>query len=144
MQISATISNSLSQNEITVTTNDSKNDIHIPSKSTGKGSSVNGGELLFLSLATCFCNDIYREAGKRNIDIESVEVTVSGEFGKEGEPAISISYKTNIKSNAPKNEISDLIRHVDQIAEIHNTLRRGIDVTLQIDPTGDANENQIR
>jgi len=34
--------------------------ITIEPKATGYGSSINGGELLLLALATCFCNDIYR------------------------------------------------------------------------------------
>jgi hypothetical protein len=33
----------------------------------GGGSSANGGELLCLALATCYCNDVYREAKKRGI-----------------------------------------------------------------------------
>ena len=31
-------------------------------KSPGRGSAVNGGEFLVLALATCYCNDLYREA----------------------------------------------------------------------------------
>jgi dienelactone hydrolase len=42
--------------------------------SSGLGSSANGGELLFLVLATCYCNDVYREAAKRGIRAESAEV----------------------------------------------------------------------
>ena len=59
----------------------------------------------YLSLATCFWNDIYREAVRRKINIQSVEVTVSGEFGKEAEPASNITYKAAIQSDAPQNEI---------------------------------------
>lgn len=133
MHIIATIKNSLQQNDIVVDTDGNKKKLVIPAKPNGQGSSVNGAELLFLSLATCFCNDIYREAVRRNITIQSVEVTVLGEFGKEGEPASHISYKTTIQSDAPQNEITALIDHVDKIAEIHNTLRNGIAVTLQKD-----------
>ena len=100
MNIIASIKNSLQQNDIIVETDGNKKKIIIPAKPNGQGSSVNGAELLFLSLATCFCNDIYREAVRRNITIQSVEVTVFGEFGKEGEPASNISYKVNIQSDA--------------------------------------------
>jgi uncharacterized OsmC-like protein len=132
MNIIATLKNSLQQNDIVVETEGNKKKITIPAKPTGQGSSVNGAELLFLSLATCFCNDIYREAVRRNIIIKSVEATVFGEFGKEGEPAATISYKTNIQSDAPGNEISALIDHVDKIAEIHNTLRKGVKVSVVV------------
>jgi uncharacterized OsmC-like protein len=42
--------------------------------------------LLFLALATCYCNDIFREAAKQGLKIDGVEVKVEGEFGAEGEP----------------------------------------------------------
>lgn len=129
MKISATLKNSQQKNDITVVTNSNGKTISIPGKPDGLGSSVNGGELLFLSLATCFCNDIYREAAKRRMIIDSVDVTVSGEFGNEGEPATKIDYAVDVKAAAHSaNEINDLIQYVDTIAEIHNTLRRGIAV----------------
>jgi uncharacterized OsmC-like protein len=61
-------------------------------KSSGYGSSSNGGELLFLALATCYYNDIHREAIKRNIQVVRVEVEVSGDFGAEGEPAKNVNW----------------------------------------------------
>jgi organic hydroperoxide reductase OsmC/OhrA len=132
MTICASIKNNREQNEVIVTTNGNSQTINLPLKKEGLGSSVNGGELLFLSLATCFCNDLYREAVRRNIDVESVQVVVSGEFGKEGEPASNISYMVKVIS--PKNtqqEIDDLIEHVDKVAEVHNTLRKGVTVSLK-------------
>ncbi len=131
MTITATIKNNLLQNDISVATEGNRKEIAIPSKPKGQGSLVNGGELLFLSIATCFCNDIYREASRRKINIKSIEVNVSGEFGMEGEPASNISYNVNIQSDTPKNEIIELINHVDTVAEIHNTLRKGVKVSLQ-------------
>src|SRR5689334_6636819 len=123
MKISASIKNSFNQNQITVQTNDASKDLNIPSKASGYESSVNGGELLLLSLATCFCNDIYREARKRNITISNVEVVCTGDFGAEGEPGSNFKYKAKIVSDASDQDIEDLIRHTDRVAEIHNTLR---------------------
>jgi len=51
-------------------------------------------------------------------------------FGAEGEPASNINYQVKIESDHPKHEIQDLIDHVDQVAEIHNTLRKGTQVKL--------------
>jgi organic hydroperoxide reductase OsmC/OhrA len=45
------------------------------------------GELLCLALATCYCNDVYREASRRGLAIRGVEVGVAAEFGGRGEPA---------------------------------------------------------
>lgn len=132
MKISATITNGSNLNDIIVSTEANKKRINIPGKAEGFGSSVNGGELLFLSLATCFCNDIYREAARRKMNIELVEAAVWGEFGGEGEPVASIEYEVNIQSphNSGK-QIQELIEYVDKIAEIHNTLRRGVQVSLK-------------
>lgn len=133
MVISATLSNIYKENEVTVATGERKKKIIIPSKPLGKGSSVNGGELLFLSLATCFCNDLYREAARREIEINAVEVTVRGEFGEEGEQARNITYEVRAQSsNCSSEEIANLIKDVDRIAEVHNTLRKGTQVTLRI------------
>ena len=130
MRITAILKNGLNKNDIVVSTNDNEKTISIPPKSSGQGSSINGGELLFLSLATCFCNDIYREAERRRLNIKSIEIKVLGDFGKEGEPASNVIYKVDIQSEHSRKEIIDLIKHVDTVAEIHNTLRKGIEVNL--------------
>ena len=88
MRISASVRNSFAHHEVSVQTNDNRQTMEIAPKATGFGSSVNGGELLFLALATCYCNDIYREAAKRSIRVERVEVEVNGDFGGEGDPAL--------------------------------------------------------
>jgi len=130
MLMSATVKSGLNQHDVEVQTNGATKQISIAAKSTGYGSSINGGELLLLSLATCFCNDIYREAAKRNIIVDGVEVEVTGEFGAEGEPGYNFRYKAKVTSNAPQDEIDSLIAYTDQVAEIHNTLRKGLNITL--------------
>ena len=96
MKISAHVDNSEGQHQVTLTTNDNSHSIVIPPKPTGFGSSANGGELLFLALATCYCNDIYREAAKQDIKVERVEVEVSGDFGAEGEGAKNVTYSAKV------------------------------------------------
>ena len=86
---------------------------------------------MLLALATCFCNDIYREANKRGIGISSVEVLCEGEFGGEGEPGYNFKYRSNVVADASAKQIEDMVNHVDKIAEVHNTLRRGVDVKLE-------------
>jgi uncharacterized OsmC-like protein len=130
MKIAATVKNVYNQHEVQVETNGSAQTLQIPPKANGYGSSVNGGEMLLLALATCFCNDIYREAGKKNMVITGVEVTCTADFGAEGEPGGNFQYKVKITSEASETEIRELIRHTDQIAEVHNTLRKGTTVTI--------------
>jgi uncharacterized OsmC-like protein len=131
MKISATLENSKNRNSVVVGTDGGFKTIEISSKPDGFGSSVNGGELLFLSLATCVCNDIYREAKKRSMKIDHVNVKVSGEFGKEGEAAKNITYRVDLQSTSHNHEqIKDLIRYVDEVAEIHATIRGGSAIKL--------------
>ncbi|HVS93298.1 MAG TPA: OsmC family protein [Mucilaginibacter sp.] len=130
MKISASIKNEFNQHTVVVKTNDSAKEITIAPKSSGYGSSVNGAELLMLSLATCFCNDIYREAAKQNIKVSGVEVEFDCEFDKDGEPGSNFQYKANVISDEPADVIQELIDHTDRIAEIHNTLRKGVDIKL--------------
>jgi organic hydroperoxide reductase OsmC/OhrA len=132
MQITATIHNSFEKNDVTVSTDEVSKELKVPSKKDGFASAVNGAELLFLALATCFSNDIYREAAKRKMQVTSVDVTVTGRFGKEGETGSDISYTAKVSAPAHSQaEINELIAYVDSIAEIHNTLRRGAPVTLK-------------
>lgn len=130
MQISASIKSKFNDLATAVQTNDSVKQISISSKPNAFGSSDNGGELLLLLLATCFCNDIYREAVKRNIKVHSEEVAATAKFGAEGEAGSDFQYKTNIDADASSEEILALIEHTDKVAEIHNTLRKGVTIQL--------------
>lgn len=130
MKVSATIKSQLNQLQTTVKTNDAARELKIEPKSSGYGSSINGGELLMLSLATCFCNDIYREAAKKNIAVSNVEVEFTGEFGSEGEPGSNFKYKVHVVADVSSSEIEELIQHTDKVAEIHNTLRKGLPINL--------------
>ena len=62
IRIRARVQNSRDQHQTQVSTNDKIQSLSISPKESGFGSSLNGGELLFLALATCYCNDICREA----------------------------------------------------------------------------------
>lgn len=130
MKISARVENSKDDHQVTLQTNDNVHSIDIPPKSTGYGSSANGGELLFLALASCYCNDIYREAAKRNINVERVDVEVNGDFGAEGEPAKNVTYSAKVYADASEDEIRELMKFTDAVAEIQNTLRNGTAVVL--------------
>ena len=134
MKISASIKSQFNQQETLVQTNGVEKEMQISVKSSGFGSSINGGELLLLSLATCFCNDIYREAGKRNLIVSGVEVEFTGEFDGDGESGSNFQYTARVISDEPATEIETLIAHTDQIAEIHNTLRKGLSITLIKNP----------
>ena len=71
MKISASLTNENQKNEVVVRTNETKTILDIKPQKAGRGSSINGGELLFLAIATCYCNDIYREATEMGIEVHS-------------------------------------------------------------------------
>lgn len=129
--IRAHVTNSQGQHDVLLTTNHNNHAITIPPKSGGYGSSANGGELLFLALATCYCNDIYREAAKRSITVRSVQVEVSGEFGDApGSAAENVTYRAVVEAEASEADILALMQHTDTVAEIQNTLRQSTNVKL--------------
>ena len=128
MKIVARVRNGTGRHDVVVSTSGSEKTMAIPPKASGSGSSVNGGELLFLALATCYCNDVYREAGKRGIEVASVEVDVVGEFGGEDQPASRIEYSARVVGSAPESELRELMAATDRVAEIHNAIRGGVAV----------------
>lgn len=131
MKFSAYIKNNPDGHDVTLKVGEKEQTLPVAPKPSG-GSSITGGELLFLALATCFCNDIYREGIKRGIQVESVEVDVDGDFEAERMPATNIVYRAKVKAEASEEEIQDLILYTDSIAEIQNTVRLGTPVKLEI------------
>jgi uncharacterized OsmC-like protein len=132
MQISALVRNSPGLHECVVSTAGTKQAVSVPAKPSGFGSAVNGGEFLMLALATCYCNDVYREAARLNISVESVEVEASAEFPGVGLSATNITYRAKVSSPASAAVIAELLRQTDAVAEVHNTVRAGARVELQV------------
>jgi organic hydroperoxide reductase OsmC/OhrA len=130
MRSVAGIQNSKGANTVKVSTGDHSSTITIPPRPSGFGSSISGGEMLMVALATCYCNDIYREAAKMGIDVSHVDVQCSAEYPAEGAPARDITYTARITAKASDQQIRDLAAQADRLAEIHNTLRASIPVSL--------------
>lgn len=131
MQVRARVESRRNQHDVTLGTDGRSHALAIAPKPDGPGSSASGGELLALALATCYCNDLFREAAGRGIEVHAVEVEVEAEFGGAGEPASRIRYRARVTSDAPVEAVRELIRHTDRVAEVHNTLRGGIAVELE-------------
>lgn len=131
MEIRARVASRPNHHDVQLSTNGSTRSLPIAARESGFGSSINGGELLALALATCYCNDLYREATPRGIAIHGVDVEVSAAFGGVGEPAQEIRYRVWIVAAAPEETVRQLALHTDSVAEVHNTLRLGIPVRLE-------------
>jgi organic hydroperoxide reductase OsmC/OhrA len=130
MEISASVRNSRSSHEVSVRTGAVSQALSIPAKPAGLGSAVNGGELLMLALATCYCNDLYREAERLRVPLESVEVEASADFPGIGLAARNIRYRASVTSSATRSAVVELLRQTDAVAEVHNTVRAGPSVEL--------------
>lgn len=131
MKFSAQLQNSSDNHQVTLKVGDKEQTLPIAPKATG-GSNVSGGELLFLALATCYCNDIYREAARRGIKVNNVEVEVDGNFDAEGKSASNIVYRARVDSDAEEQTIRELLLYTDTVAEIQNTLRAGTPVKFEL------------
>lgn len=96
----------------------------------GLGIGFSGEELFMMAIGASVCNDLYREAAARGIDITHVEIIVNGDWS--GEPALAknIRYDIRMESSSPRQEVEDLIRYTDQVAEIPYSLRSGTQVKL--------------
>jgi putative redox protein len=101
-----------------------------PPDGGGDGLGFNGGQLLYLAIAGCVSNDLFREARSQGIALDAVRVRVRGDFS--GDPAVSgaVEYEVELAGAAPVEQLRGLVAHVDRIAEIPNTLRAGTAVRL--------------
>ena len=131
IEIRAEVLDRAGAHQVTLETNGRARELAVPPRAGGQGSSANGGELLFLALATCYCNDLHREAGKRGLVLDEIRVEVRGRFASEpGSAAEGIEYDATVVAAAAEAELVALMEHTDRVAEVHNTLRRGTPVTL--------------
>ena len=143
MEISAIVKNSGTGFVVSVRTDSASQSLAIPPKSSGQGSGVNGGEFLLLALATCYCNDLYREASRLGISLAAVEVEATADFPGIGLAATDIRYRAKVTSPAAPSAIAELLRHTDAVAEVHNTVRAGVPVTLVADtPAGKQGDGE--
>ena len=129
MEISARIRNTPTGHEVEVATADAVQSLGVVAKAQGRGSAINGGEFLMLALATCYCNDLYREAARLGIAIDGCEVVATARFEGIGLAAGAVRYAARVESNARASEIETLLAETDRLAEVHNTLRSGCPVT---------------
>lgn len=130
MRFMGHVHNSETDHAADVAIGDKRTRIEIAKRASGRGSSVSGGELLMLALATCYCNDVYREAARMGIEVADIDVQCSSEFAAEGAAASDVVYSAKISAKASEARIRELAEKVDALAEIHNTVRAAIPVRL--------------
>lgn len=94
-----------------------------PEAAGGGGLGFNGGQLLYLSVAACLSNDLYREAATLGITLEGVEVVVDGDFPGRGAAATLIAVDLVVRGRAAEAQLRALVAEVERVAEIPRTIR---------------------
>ena len=102
-----------------------------PVAAGGRGLGFNGGQLLYAAIAGCYSNDLYREAAAMGVSLRRVAITVDGDFPKRGEPSTPVTVDLEVEGDAPEDRLHELVRLVDTIAEIPNTIRGATPVELR-------------
>jgi putative redox protein len=94
-----------------------------PATAGGRGLGFNGGQLLYLSIAACISNDIYREAPSWGIHVERVAIEVDGDFAGRGAPSSPIDVVVDLACDADAEVVDRFLADIDRIAEIPASLR---------------------
>jgi uncharacterized OsmC-like protein len=89
----------------------------------GGGLGFNGGQLLYLSIAGCISNDLYREAGVLGVEVTEVAVDVDGDFPDPGSASTPITVEVDLAGDAPEARLRELLDRVIEMAEIPKSLR---------------------
>ena len=102
-----------------------------PAAAGGGGLGFNGGQLLYLSVAACISNDLYREAETLGIALTNVEMTVDGDFPGRGSPSTPITVDLVVEAAAPVARLAALVDVVEGVAEIPNSFRGTTRMTIK-------------
>lgn len=94
-----------------------------PISGGGHGRGFNGGQLLYLAVAACISNDLYREAGARGMTLSEVALSVDGDFPGRGQPSTPIEVSLEVTGDGSQDELAALVDEVEQVAEIPNSMR---------------------
>ena len=101
-----------------------------PESAGGGGKGFNGGQLLYLAVAACISNDLYREAASLGIRLTAVALDVEGDFPARGAPSSPIGVSLHVEGDAPEASLASLVDEVDRIAEIPNSIRGTTPVSI--------------
>jgi uncharacterized OsmC-like protein len=103
--------------------------VHFPHRWTQGGVTVEadftGAHLLHLAAAGCVLNDLYREAAALGLKLNGARVTAAGGFDTNTWQSTGIDYSVEVSSDAPADELAQLLAVVDEVAEIPRAVRAG-------------------
>jgi putative redox protein len=111
-----------------------------PESAGGRGQGFNGGQLMYLAVAACISNDLYREAAAAGIELTRVAITVDGDFPGRGSVSSPISVDVELEGRASGTDLARLLDEVDRIAEIPASIRQGTPVSIRSRRVKDSGE----
>ncbi len=107
--------------------------VRFPHRWTADGVGVeaqfSGAHLLHLAAAGCVLNDVYREAARLGIEVDGVRVVGAGGYHGSTWHSEGIEYAVEVASGASAEQLTDLLRVVDAVAEIPRAIRSGASVS---------------
>lgn len=86
-----------------------------------------GAHVLHTSVALCVLNDLYREADRLGLSLDGVAVAAAGGFD-DAWSSTGIRYDVELDAGLSGDERAELLRVVDEVAEIPRALRAGVPV----------------
>ncbi len=112
----------------TLRAQDNAGAVHFPHRWTDGGVEVSaaftGAHLLHTAVAGCVLNDLYREASALGLVLAGVRVTAWGGFD-EAWASKGIEYRVELDAALDPPTLADLLRRVDEVAEIPRAVRTG-------------------
>ena len=106
--------------------------VRFPHRWTAEGVTVEadftGAHLLHLAAAGCVLNDVYREAEASGLRLDGVRVEAEGGFDTGTWASRGITYRVDLDSSGSAEELADLLKRVDEVAEIPRAIRAGATV----------------
>jgi uncharacterized OsmC-like protein len=93
-----------------------------PAHAGGGGLGFNGGQLLYLAIAACISNDLYREAAGFGVIVNHVAVDVDGDFPAPGDPSTPITVEVDLDGEGPEDALRSLLATVIEMAEIPRSI----------------------
>jgi hypothetical protein len=90
-----------------------------------------GAHLFHLAAAGCVLNDLFREAGRLGIVLDGALVRARGGFDTVTWTSTGVVYEVELASSAVDDEVAELLRVVDEVAEIPRAFRAGTTVSRQ-------------
>lgn len=106
----------------------------------GTDSAPDPVELLLTAASTCLQIGIVTQAAKRNIEIHNLSVEAEGDLDVRGYLGVEevrpgyqqIRYKVNIKSDAPREVIEEIVRLVQRTSPMVDNITNGTPVNAEV------------